>query len=208
MTPTSPPPLTALPSCKPRSKRMRTSVCTWAKPRHGTQLERSRLHCAIMSVGARTTRRPGLATPRCSRNSRDPWYQTPLGSAAYVHAALQSKREVRDALLDIIPGVPLQIDGRYAAYWADTCRHAAHVAGPPPACGGGHVGGAVSPLAKQAPNTMALVEAASHLQYRGFTTPLWEILVVVVVALPMQTQRGHRFGDPLRGGGHFGHNGA
>ena len=31
---------------------------------------------------------------------------TPLGSAAYVQAALQSKREAHDALLNKIPGVP------------------------------------------------------------------------------------------------------
>ena len=33
----------------------RTSICTWATPRHGTQLERSRPDCVKLSVEARTT---------------------------------------------------------------------------------------------------------------------------------------------------------
>ena len=77
-------------------------------------------------------------------------------------------------------GLRSAVDGRYAAYWAswaDTlptlqARHPHAVADI-----GLSFNGAIVPLAQQAPSTVALAEAASHLQCRGFTTPPWEILV-------------------------------
>ena len=49
--------------------------------------------------------------------------------------------------------------------------------------------GAISPIAAQAPSTVALAEAASHLQCRGFTAPPWDILVGGG-GRPAQAQRG------------------
>ena len=69
-----------------------------AKPRHGTQLERSRPDCAKLSVGARTTRRPGLATPRCPRNSSGSWYWARPWAAPHMCRRLCSpsaKRAIR-----------------------------------------------------------------------------------------------------------------
>ena len=195
---------------------------------------------------------------------------TPLRSAAYVQATLQSKREAHDALLDKIPGVPdLQsawlllllcgatranywlrvlppqttlafarkhdaavarcladllandaphtldtvamrraqlpfamgglglrsaVDGRYAAYWASWADTLPTLQARHP-----HVvedirlflSGAIGPLAEQAPSTVALAEAASHLQCQGFTTPPWAILVGR--GRPPQAQRGREF---------------
>ena len=184
---------------------------------------------------------------------------TPLGSAAYVQAALQSKREAHDALLDKIPGVPdmqsawlllllcgatranywlrvlppqttlefarrhdaavvrcladllandvphtldtpamrrahlllamgglglrSAVNGRYAAYWAswaDTlptlqARHPHAVADI-----GLSLSGAIGPIAAQAPSTVALAEAASHLQCRASLSRRGKFWLVVV----------------------------